>query len=122
MSRFLALAVVVLVSCVVIEAQFGNLKVRPGSGSPLIPSLDDIRMCKENANGRKFQLTFKMPTQTCQPYCKYENETEQINAINGQLCCDFVGVGPTGICKDGVCLVGGVAGWNRQGGFKTGLE
>ncbi|GBO28137.1 hypothetical protein AVEN_259344-1 [Araneus ventricosus] len=118
MSRFLVLAVVVLASCVVIEAQFGGFNIRPGFGSPLIPSLDDNRMCRENANGRKYQLTYKMPTQTCQPYCKYDNETEQITAIDGQFCCDFVGIGPTGnISSSETCAYTGPTDEDNAGGF-----
>ncbi|KAF8768449.1 hypothetical protein HNY73_021268 [Argiope bruennichi] len=104
---------------VIVDAQLGGFNIRPGFGSPLIPTFDDIQMCRDNAKGRKYQLTFKLPTETCKPYCKYENETEQMTAVDGQFCCDFVGIGPTGLCKGGVCMVGGVVGWNRQRGLET---
>ncbi|GFR21286.1 uncharacterized protein TNCT_573471 [Trichonephila clavata] len=118
MSNILTLAVFVLASSVVLEAQFPKPKIivpKPGSVQPWIPSLDDIRLCRENANGRKMKLVVKIPLQTCRPMCIYENEKEQVNSVDGQLCCDLVGVAPTGICKNGTCLVGGVVGMDKNG-------
>ncbi|GIY31906.1 uncharacterized protein CDAR_448181 [Caerostris darwini] len=117
MFRFSALTLFVLTSCVLIEAQFRPRPImpRPGFVQPLIPSLDDIKLCSNIANGRDLQLVYKLPLQTCKPYCRFDNETTQITSMDGQLCCDLVGVGPTGICKKGTCLVGGIAGMGSNG-------
>ncbi|GIY93833.1 hypothetical protein CEXT_158341 [Caerostris extrusa] len=61
-----------------------------------------------------FVLTSCLPFQTCKPYCRFDNETTQITSMDNQLCCNIVGVGPTGICKNGACLIGGILALGRN--------
>ncbi|XP_015908544.1 uncharacterized protein [Parasteatoda tepidariorum] len=93
-------AILILVLCVMAEAfDFGKYQ-------PLIPSNEEKELCKKHANGRNLEKTYKKFWKTCYVYCLYENgiTPEVLLTPKGTLCCDFVGIGPSGVCNNGECV------------------
>ncbi|XP_015908543.1 uncharacterized protein [Parasteatoda tepidariorum] len=69
-----------------------------GKLQPLTPSEEEKEICKDNAYGREITFMYKKVWNTCHIQCLYEGESkaEAFFTPDGQLCCDIVGIGPTG--------------------------
>ncbi|XP_054724398.1 uncharacterized protein LOC129234424 [Uloborus diversus] len=102
MSTSISLAfLLVLVSCTLITCQIGP--------PAYVPTEGEKEICANNANGRTVENVMKDRPQSCHVVCSYsDGQDETYNSPDGQLCCDMVGVGPTGLCRNGKCALGGI--------------
>jgi len=65
---------------------------------------DEKQIAMDNANGRELESCTKAMRMGCKLTARYTNgESEEYNSPDGQLCCEMVGVLPTGRCRDGKC-------------------
>ncbi|XP_054718896.1 uncharacterized protein LOC129228254 [Uloborus diversus] len=75
--------------------------------SGVMPTDGEREVCERNAGEKEVEDVKKDRPRSCHVVCTYEDGSENTyNSPDGQLCCDMVGVGPTGTCKDGKCDLG----------------